>query len=647
MHVRRQAALARARQRLWPRTALRLLVGIALGSGCGTTGTLESTAVGSTDPSFSGAGGQGAPADQDDGGGVPPAGGPLRPPGEAGGTGGAEGPEDAPGRPPVEENPRFAPAPPTLHRLTLTQYRNAVHALLGAGLTLPTDLEADTPLHGFNAVGASELTISPRAAEQFEAAALSIAAQAVSDAEARASLVGCEPGSDDADCLPRFLARIGRLAWRRPLEPDELEALRQLATTSAAELRDPWQGVLYGLAAILQAPDFLFRVEHGEPEPGAPAGAGGVARRRYTSLEMASRLSFFLWDAPPDDALLSAGERGELSTVEGVRVAAERLLADERAERALTGFFNEYVHLDRLDTLRKDPATFPQMSETLGASMKAEIDALFRDIVFTRDADFGELLTSRRIFVDGQLAALYGLPAPALPETVTAYDLPPGHPRGGLMATAGILALYAHNTVTSPTLRGKFVASNLLCVDIPPPPAGVVTQLPEGDGSPETMRAKVTRHRADPTCNGCHQFMDPMGLALENFDAIGAYRTTDQGLPIDATGELIGETFQGATGLGRAIRGTSDLGACLARRMYRHATGHLEIPGEEPAVQALVAQLEASGGRVKALALALVVSPGFRLVGDATDAEGAVEDAAGAAQDAGGAGAGGAPGGMN
>ncbi len=395
--------------------------------------------------------------------------------------------------------------------------------------------------------------------------------------------MGCDPA--EAECLRGFFARLGRLAWRRPLAADEVEALASSRWRGGAELRDPWQGIVHGLSACFQAPDFLFRVERGEPDPSQPD------RQRYTSLEMASRLSFFLWNAPPDDALLSAGERGELATEAGVRAAAERLLADPRAERALTGFFAEYVHLDRLDALQKDPATFPRMSGTLGASMKAEIDALFRDVVFTRDADFGELLTSRRIFVNAELAALYGLPAPAAPEALSAYDLPAGHPRGGLLATAGILALYAHNTVTSPTLRGKFIAASLLCVDIPPPPAGVVAQLPEGDGSPETMREKVTLHRADPTCNGCHQYMDPMGLALENFDAIGAYRTTDQGLPIDATGELLGETFVGAAGLGQALRASPDVSACLVRRMYRHATGHLETRGEEPAVRALTAQL--------------------------------------------------------
>jgi hypothetical protein len=589
--------------RLCSREALAALVALAALTGCDAGGRLESSAaapVGSTDPGADAAPDPGRDPEV-------PIGGRLMPPDAPTGGDTPEAPTPAP---PVEENPRFAPAAATLHRLTVAQYGNAARALLGPDVTVPTDLEADTPLHGFNAVGASELTISPRAAEQYETAALALAGQIVGRPEARAALLGCDPAG--ADCLRTAYARLGRLAWRRPLAADEVEALTQLSLASGAELRDPWQGVIHALSAILQAPDFLFRVERGEPDPSQPD------RQRYTSLEMASRLSFFLWNGPPDDALLAAGERGELSTEAGVRAAAERLLADPRAEAALTGFFAEYLHLDRLDAgLQKDPGTFPQVTATLAASMKAEIEALFMDVAFTRDADFGEILTSRRVFVNAELAALYGLPTPPDPAVHAPYDLPPGHPRGGLLATAGILALYAHNTITSPTLRGKFVVGNLLCVDIPPPPAGVIAQLPEGDGSPETMREKVSRHRADPTCNGCHQYMDPLGLALENFDAVGAYRTTDQGLPIDATGELMGERFQGAAGLGKALRETPDFGACLVRRMYRHATGHLENPGEEPAVRALVERLAEGGHRLKALAVETVASPGFRRVGEA------------------------------
>jgi hypothetical protein len=485
-----------------------------------------------------------------------------------------------------------------------------VRALLGDAAPVPSDLEADTPLHGFSTVGAAELTISPRAAEQFEVAAQALADWAMADAATRDALVGCDPAA--VECQRGFFERIGQRAWRRPLDPAELDALAGVAQTAGAELRDPWRGLAFGLSALLQSPDFLFRVERGEPDPEAPAGSD---RRRYTSLEMASRLAFFLWDAPPDDALLEAGLRGELATAEGVRAAASRMLADARAERGLSRFFEEAINLDRLSGLTKDPATFPQMSGTLGASMRGEIEALFRDVVFTRDADFGEILTSRRVFVNGELASLYGLPAPADPAVHAAYDLPAGHPRGGLLGTGGLLALYSHNTVTSPTLRGKFVVSNLLCFDVPPPPAGVVAELPEGDGSPETMREKVERHRSDPTCNACHQFMDPIGLALENFDAIGAYRTTEQGLPIDASGELAGATFDGAVELARTLRESPDFAACVARRLYRYGTGHLELRSEAPAITELVGRLSEGGGRLKGLALALVTSAGFRTVG--------------------------------
>jgi hypothetical protein len=295
--------------------ALAALTALTTLGACDAGGRLESSAVvpvETPDPSADAA--AGAPPDPE-----APAGGRLGPP-DAPIAGGGGEPESPPGpETPVEDDPRFAPAAATLHRLTVAQYGNAVRALLGADVSVPSDLEADTPLHGFNAVGASELTISPRAAEQYETAALALAGQVVGRAETRDAWFGCDPAG--ADCLRTALARLGRLAWRRPLAADEVEALTQVALASAAELRDPWQGVQHALSALLQSPDFLFRVERGEPDPEQ------AARRRYTSLEMASRLSFFLWNGPPDDALLAAGERGDLATPAGVRAAQPRVIS--------------------------------------------------------------------------------------------------------------------------------------------------------------------------------------------------------------------------------------------------------------------------------------------------------------------------------
>jgi hypothetical protein len=541
-----------------------------------------------------------------------PAGGAGGPPEAAGGAGG--GSERPPGEDPPREvppGPPVQPSPATLHRLTRTQYANSVRHVLG-DVRVPDDLEVDTPLHGFNTVGASELTISPRAAEQFEAAALDVTGQVFDDPARRAALVGCDAAN--AACVRDALARLGRRAWRRPLAPEEVDRFAGLHAELTGSFRDPWAALRFTIAAMLQSPDFLFRVEVGEPDPSAPA------KRRYTNHEMASRLAYFLWASPPDDALLDAADRGELVTDAGLRAQTERMLADPRARDAMRAYFGEFLALGELDHLEKDRAAFPQMSDTLGKSMRAEIEAVVDHLVFERDADFRELLTTRETFVNAELAALYNLPAPA-DDGFAPVELPANGARGGLLSMAGVLAVNAHNTVTSPTRRGKFVQSNLLCFDIPPPPPGVATNLDGvGGEGPQTTRMKLARHAVDPTCNGCHQHMDPIGLALENFDAIGAWRTTENGLPIDASAEIAGVPVDGARALGALVREDDQFGDCMARRMYRHATGHLEEPGELGVVRRLGRDFREGGHRVKALATAIVLSEGFRGAAAPSDA---------------------------
>lgn len=512
----------------------------------------------------------------------------------------------APPSPPGDDLPPFAAQAPTLHRLTLAQYQNSARDLLG-DVQVPADLEVDTPLHGFASVGASELTISPRAAEQYEAAALDLAGQALAP-ERRAAFTGCE--TPEPACVDAFLVDFARAAWRRPPSPDEAALLSALAADIGATLGDAWGGVRHAVAFVLQSPYFLFRVEVGEPDPARPGG------RRFTDHEMAARLSYLLWNTTPDAALLAAADRGELTTDGGLRTQAERLLADDRAREATRRYFAEYFNLDRLDALEKDRDLFPQMSETLGASMKAEILALIDHLVFEADADFRDLLVTRETFINDELAALYFLP-PVGADAPTPVTLPADGPRAGLLTTAGVLALNAHNTVTSPTHRGKFIQNYLLCYDIPPPPPGVATSLDgvEAEG-PITTRQKLAQHRSDPTCNACHRHMDPLGLALENFDAIGAWRTTENGLPIDASGDLYGEAFAGGLELAALLRNQEEIAECVARRLYRHANGRLEARSELVLVRDLTEAFVEGGHRLQTLMLALVLSEGFRTTGE-------------------------------
>jgi hypothetical protein len=498
------------------------------------------------------------------------------------------------------------PAPAALSRLTALQYRNAVRDLFD-GLELMTELEADTLLEGFTRIGASQLTVAPTTAEKYEAAALELSGRVFDDVALRQQLVGCAPASADDTCALGFITSFGRRAFRRPLSPEELAQLSGLARTVQDLFGDPWQGLKYSVAALLQSPHFVFRVDRGEPAPNRPGSL------RYGPWEMASRLAFALWDTTPDSELLDAAERGELLDAASLQLQAERLAASPRFRPTLKGFFVEDLALDRLGALSKDATVFPQMSETLPSSMLGEIERLFEHVVFDQDADFRELFSSRTSFVNAELARLYGVAAPGASDAALDHfvAIPSPLPRAGLLGAAGVLAVHATPTATSSTLRGKFIRTRLLCQDIPPPPPGTVTELPPRKPG-QTQRQRVVVHLSNPVCATCHKLMDPLGLALENFDGIGAYRDLDQGQPIDASGELDGVAFNGPLELADLIRNNPSAADCIVRQLYRFLLGHHDTEGEAPLLSALGANFASQDYRLRPLAVEIVKSDGFR-----------------------------------
>ncbi len=505
---------------------------------------------------------------------------------------------------PPEPTPQFVPAPAGLRRLTVSQYRSSLRDLLGGKVTLPNDIEPDTLISGSAAVGATRIPLSPRATEQFASAATRVAAEALADADFRRRWLSCAPSPG---CLPTFVEKFGRRAWRRPLTRDEIARYTKVGQRMG---RDLPRAVELVVSTLLQSPRFLYRVEIGTPDPRDPT------RRVLTDFELASRLSFFLWGGPPDDGLLDATAIGALSTDEGLRTEAERMLASPRARQTLEAFFVELLRLRRLDRLPQFRTTFKQASNTLGKAMRTETLKVIEEVAFDPERDFREIFDTRATYVNGELAKLYGLPAPAADEAFVRIELPWDAQRAGVLGHASFLALNAHPTASSPTRRGKFIREVLLCQAVPPPPPNVSTKLPEDhDGdAPRTVRQKLDVHRTSPQCNGCHKAMDPMGLAFESFDGLGAYRTSENGLPIDTSGELDGVPFKNAAELGTLLRKSPKVGACLARNLFRFAMGHLEEEGEEPLMDELARSLETDGYRFGSLVLNVVKSRGFRYV---------------------------------
>lgn len=498
------------------------------------------------------------------------------------------------------------PAPATIHRLTRAQYANAIHDLLGDEIAVPTALEPDVEAMGFATVGGSIGSVSRRGVEQYEAAALSIADQATAPGAGRDARIGCKPaGTSDPACAERFLTSFGRRAFRRALDQAEIDRLVKLAGDAAKTLGDFHRGLAFAIAAVLESPSFLYRAEIGVADP---THAGVM---RYVGYEMASRLAFFLWNTIPDDALLDAAERGDLDDDAGLASEVERLLASPRAHDAWRSFWAERLGLARLDDLSKDSMVFPAMSADLGPSAREETLRLVDELLLVDDADYRELFTTRRTFVDRKLASLYGVPAPSLTK-VSEVALPEEGLRAGLLGHASILALYAHPTSSSATLRGKFVRQTLLCATIPAPPANVNTALPDPSVSGPTLRDRLTVHLAAPFCASCHRPMDFVGLGLENFDGLGQLRLQENGATIDASGELDGAVFANPRELGKRVAEHPDLGPCLARHLLRYASAAPETKGEDEEIARLAYQFADQGYRVSVLLRGVAMSPAFR-----------------------------------
>jgi len=499
------------------------------------------------------------------------------------------------------------PSAPTLHRLTAIQLENSYRDLLGATLDVPADLPADDTLYGFTSIAAASSTISSVDAEKYEKAAYAVLDQVWADDAWRVALVGCDSTSTSEGCVRAFLITFTERAWRRPVTTKEIDALADLGGEIAADLGDETALELV-LASVLQSPSFVFRVEVGEPMPLRRDGL-----RRYTSYEMASRISFLITDAPPDEELLEAARNGDLLDVDLLDAQARRLVDDPRARPTLVRFFRDFMQIGTLDHLDKSPEQFPAFSPTLGVSMRTEIERMFESVVFDEERDFRTLFTTRETFVDEELARVYGIEGVTGPEWVP-VTLPDDGKRGGLLTTAGFLAMNAQKTRTSPTHRGRFIRVNLLCDDIPPPPAGVNTTLPDpAPGSETTLRERLEQHRKDPTCANCHDKMDPLGFAFEEFDAIGAYRTEeDNGLAIDSSTDLDGTPVANGVEMGKLVAKLPAVGACVARRFYEHAGGHLARSGEEVAVATLVDAFAASDYDFKTLVVSMVKNDGFR-----------------------------------
>jgi hypothetical protein len=529
----------------------------------------------------------------------------IGPAGEGGrnGSGGAP-----PGQlPPGVGEARGELAPTTLRRLTRAQYNNTVRDLLGMGGDVAAGFGLDEDEGGFSAN--ARAPIKELQLEKYREAAEALAIEAVA---ALPRLAPCTPPArPEAECLDEFLRGFGKRAYRRPLTAEESARYRALFAVGR-EGADFAAGIGLVVGTMLQSPHFLYRPELGDP---TRAGKEGLPLDPY---ETASRLSYYLQNTMPDQELFAAAEAGRLATAEQVAAQARRLLASPRARDSVVSFYLQWLQVDDLLTVEKDPEVYPTFTAEVRAAMRDEIEEFVDQIARRTDAGGGTLealLTSRVSFLRGPLFGLYGVDAGAgTGAGLRRTELPEGQ-RAGVLTLAGVMAKHGHPDQSSPVARGYVISDRLLCVVPPEPPQDVDAAVPRPDPNVPT-RVRFEQHRSKPQCAACHALMDPLGLAFEAYDGIGRFRSTDGRAPVDSTSELRGTDQDGPVKdavemVGRLAR-TREVRACMARQWFRYALGRLDSAGDEPAIAAAIDAFARDGHRLPDLMVALAASHPFR-----------------------------------
>jgi hypothetical protein len=512
--------------------------------------------------------------------------------------------------------------PISMRRLTSEQYRRSVHDVLGNHIVVPSRLDPVARREGLVAVGSSFGSVSASGFEKYEAAATVIAEQAL-DIAHRANLVPCEPAStsgSDEGCAREFARVIGRRLFRRPLTDEELEERVSIANESAQVLGDFYAGLELSLASLLVSPHFLFHVQTAEQDP------DDATKLRLTGASLASRLSFFLVNSTPDEALQAAGEDGSLLDNAVLSEHVDRLVESESIDTGLRSFFTDLYDLKKFDdgVVRKDSALFPAYNEAVATDAKEQtLRTISEHLREGRDAR--DLFTTRETVMSRALGPIYDVRVAAT-EGFEPHAFDDAVPRAGILSHVSLLALYSHAGRSSATLRGKFVREVLLCQIIPEPPANVDFSIVENTtGDLLTARERLSAHNTNNACAGCHSLMDPIGLALENFDAIGSFRETENGATIDPSGVLDGVAFDDAEGLGQALREHPNLGPCLTRNVFRYAVGREPTLEEQPFLDALEDRFARSEHRVPDLLRDIITSEAFRTTSGPRVAEGAAQ----------------------
>lgn len=564
------------------RATTMLLLGASLGSlGC----------VGSIGDGMGGSSGKG-PSE-------PGAINPQDPSGRMPGIPGNPSAPEAPINPSAPVDPNGA-GPQPLRRLDRREYNNTVRDLLGDTTNpadkFPSDRDTEFAFRHPGVVSSQDYSTMQDAAEALAGAA-----------EAKVTTLAPCAGGNEETCARDFATNFGLRAYRRPLVAREVDSLVQLYKDArAASPMVTYPNAIRAMVeGILQSPAFIY---HWESGPAAPAVDGKVVRLSH--YENASRLSYFLWGSMPDPTLFEAAAAGKLGTQQELEDQARRLLADAKARDTMFDFVEQWLGLDQVLDRPKDPKIYPEFQkEELKAAMVAEAKAFVTNVVFDGDAKLGSLLTANFSFVNQSLAPIYGMTGMGADLKQVTLD---ANQRLGMLTQSAFLTVTGSTEGSHPVKRGKKVYERLLCGELPPPPADVPPPKPASEGG--TTRQRFAEHSANACATSCHELMDPVGFAFENYDGIGKWRTMDNGGQVDATGsfKIDGQThsFKDAREVIKVLADSETVRNCFATQWTRYAHRRNETNGDRASLQAIGAAFK--GGNIKDLLVGVVGSRSFR-----------------------------------
>jgi hypothetical protein len=577
--------------------------GAISGSGTGATGAgLPDTGAAASGPRPVGAGGSGTET---------PNGGSA-----VGGSGAAPSNPGSGGVVALDCNPStINPGRAPLRRMTHFEYGNTVRDWLGDTTSPSTLLPPEALVSGVAIFGnnADTQSVSSLLAEKYGTTAEGIAQRATATPAALGRLAACggtitatSPTASEDTCARSIVTAVVPKAYRRPItaaEGDELVALYKTVRTGTTFA----SGIAAILEAVLQSPDFLYRIELGAPDATHPG------LRRPTGYEMATRLSYLFWGTLPDAPLMAAAASGSLVTATGVSTEAQRLLEDPRSHPIVAYFFDSLLPINNLTGLERDKALYPTFNATIGSLMHQETQRFLEYEVYEGPGTWTDILTAPYTFVNDALARYYGMTG-VTGATFQKVALDPTK-RLGLLTQGGVLAGSTVSNTTSPVLRGSYVVQKLMCRIIPLPTGDILAQVkPPDPYSFPTARERYAEHRKNPVCMSCHQFMDPVGLTLENYDPVGLWRDTENGVTIDASGAVPGTTgtVNGPTEMIQRLAAADDTQSCFATHWLEFAFGRSVETADACSQQTVRTAFKQSGYNVKKLLLSLTQTDAFQ-----------------------------------